>query len=248
MSISAVSGADAGNSPRLQSKKTPKISYDTHEFNKTNLSDFEQKAKSYVKAKNKAHGPNHVNFEQECLKKASTTSSIASEALENKSIISNLKGKVHNMKANLSPKFESFKQWYNTPIVETRTYEKIAGASQSGLDTVAGKSLDFVSKNAAKEGKLVKLGVKAAEIAAPAASKTSMFIGGMKETLAGSKLFTKGNFALAALTEAPDLVEAFKEGRGLNQAVQSTAKVGVSFAGGMAAMAALPLLMATPAG
>jgi len=237
MTLRVPEAGSIGSGVKIKPQKAPKLDYNTHEFNKTNINNFEQEVKKHLKSKNKAPTADHVSFEQECLKKAAPQAETTAGTATKASLADKVKGKVNKMNTNISPKIESFKAWYNTPLTETRVYDKLAGASQNGLDTVAGKSLDFVSKNAAAEGKMMRLGVKAAEIAAPAASKTSMFIGGMKEAIAGSKLFTKGNFALAALSEAPDLVQAFKEGRGINQAAQSTVKVGASAAAGIAATA-----------
>jgi hypothetical protein len=151
--------------------------------------------------------------------------------------------------------------WGKVPLGKSPIYKGISNAATNGLENLAEKAGEVATKNVAAEGFVAKWAGKIAGYVAPAADKTKDFLGKMNKVASGalessakgsSKLFTKGNVAIMAAFEAPDVIEGFKEGRGIRQTIQSATKVGTGVAGGLAAtvgagMAAAALGL-TPAG
>jgi len=158
--------------------------------------------------------------------KAKNMTEIMSQSAKNSSTIAEEAGMFSKIKTGVS-KFipDSVKnastnlvKWGNAPIAESPVYQKIAGAAGNGLTNIAEK--------AGAESMIGK-----------AAIGTKGFLGKMTGVAEGGGLFSKGNAAFAAAFEAPDIIEGFKEGRGLAQTAQSGTKVGAGIAGGLAATA-----------
>ena len=137
---------------------------------------------------------------------------------------------------SVQSKVQSVITWGKAPVGESRIYQGISDGATSGLSKLAVKASEVAAKDVSTKGFLARMVGKAAGYIAPAAKSTEGFIGKMGGIAKGGGVFTKGNVAIAAAFEATDIIEGFKEGRGIKQTVQSTAKVGAGLAGGLAAV------------
>lgn len=146
-------------------------------------------------------------------------------------------------------KWGTFKNWAAEPVGKSSIYQGISKGTANGFETVSFKTGEFAAKHA--EGGLFSRGLGAvARVVSNVTEPVAGFIGKMGTFAASgaSALLSKGCVAFSALFEIPDIIQGFKEGRGLDQTAQSTVKVGGGVAGGAAAAIGLGLLLSNPAG
>lgn len=156
------------------------------------------------------------------------------KATETPSLLSRLLSKTPKSVQNTATNLIT---WGKAPISESPIYQGISDGASKGLTKLAVKASVKAAENTAEKGFFAKLIGKVAGYVAPAAKSTEGFLGKMGGVAAGGGVFTKGNVAIAAAFEATDVIEGFKEGRGIRQTVQSATKVGAGVAGGLAATA-----------